>query len=113
MRLNLLQELQRICSRPISLLDRALISQSINDNKQIEEPDVRTMLGLADKEDQHFKEVLSGNEKNASSILNELINDGLDAKNLNDILEVLYLFSRRISLDLLKKICLCQKLKFK
>jgi DNA polymerase-3 subunit gamma/tau len=32
-------------------------------------------------------------------LLNELINDGLDAKNfLNDILEVLYLFSRRISL---------------
>ena len=33
----------------ISLLDRALISQSINENKQIEEPDVRMMLGLADK----------------------------------------------------------------
>ena len=33
----------------ISLLDRALISQSINDNKQVEETDVRQMLGLADK----------------------------------------------------------------
>ena len=33
----------------VSLLDRALISQSINENKQIEEPDVRLMLGLADK----------------------------------------------------------------
>ena len=85
----------------ISLLDRALISQSINENKQIEEPDVRKMLGLADKSKviKLFKEVLSGNEKNASNILNELINDGLDAKNfLNDILEVLYLFSRRTSL---------------
>ena len=90
----------------ISLLDRALISQSINENKQIEEPDVRTMLGLADKSKviTLFKEVLSGNEKNASNILNELINDGLDAKNfLNDILEVLYLFSRRISLGPLEK----------
>ena len=29
----------------ISLLDRALISQSINEGKQIEEPDVRQMLG--------------------------------------------------------------------
>ena len=90
----------------ISLLDRALISQSINENKQIEEPDVRTMLGLADKSKviTLFKEVLSGNEKNASSILNELINDGLDAKNfLNDILEVLYLFSRRISLGPIEK----------
>ena len=90
----------------ISLLDRALISQSINENKQIEEPDVRMMLGLADKSKviELFKEVLSGNEKNASNILNELINDGLDAKNfLNDILEVLYLFSRRISLGPIEK----------
>jgi len=90
----------------ISLLDRALISQSIHENKQIEEPDVRKMLGLADKSKviTLFKEVLSGNEKNASSILNELINDGLDAKNfLNDILEVLYLFSRRISLGPIEK----------
>ena len=31
----------------ISLLDRALISQSINENKQIEEPDVRQMLGIS------------------------------------------------------------------
>ncbi len=90
----------------ISLLDRALISQSINENKQIEEPDVRMMLGLADKSKviTLFKEVLSGNEKNASNILNELINDGLDAKNfLNDILEVLYLFSRRISVGPIEK----------
>ena len=90
----------------VSLLDRALISQSINGNKQIEEPDVRTMLGLADKSKiiTLFKEVLSGNEKNALNILKELINDGLDAKNfLNDILEVLYLFSRRISLGPIEK----------
>ena len=33
----------------ISLLDRALISQSINQGKQVEEPDVRQMLGIADK----------------------------------------------------------------
>ena len=90
----------------ISLLDRSLISQSINENKQIEEPDVRMMLGLADKSKvvSLFKEVLSGNEKNALNILKELINDGLDAKNfLNDILEVLYLFSRRISLGPIEK----------
>ena len=90
----------------ISLLDRALISQFINENKQIEEPDVRIMLGLADKSKviNLFKEVLSGDEKNASKILKELINDGLDAKNfLNDILEVLYLFSRRISLGPIEK----------
>jgi DNA polymerase-3 subunit gamma/tau len=51
-----------------------------------------------------FKEVLSGNEKRALKYLNDLINDGLDAKNfLNDILEVLYLFSRRISLGSIEK----------
>ena len=90
----------------ISLLDRALISQSINENKQIEEPDVRLMLGLADKSKviSLLKEILSGNEKDALNILKQLINDGLDAKNfLNDILEVLYLFSRRISLGPIEK----------
>jgi DNA polymerase III subunit gamma/tau len=90
----------------ISLLDRALISQSINEKKVVENKDVREMLGLADKSKviSLFKEVLSGNEKEALKYLNELINDGLDAKNfLNDILEVLYLFSRRISLGSIDK----------
>ncbi len=90
----------------ISLLDRALISQSINDGKEIAETDVRLMLGIADKGKilLLFKEVLSGNEKQALNFLNELINDGLDAKNfLNDILEILYLFSRRISLGPFEK----------
>ena len=90
----------------ISLLDRALISKSIDENKKIEEPDVRQMLGLADKSKiiSLFKEVLSGNEKNALQFLHELIDNGLDAKNfLNDILEVLYLFSRRISLGPIEK----------
>ena len=90
----------------ISLLDRALISQSIDENKVIEDTDVREMLGLADKSKviSLFKEVLSGNEKEAIKYLSDLINDGLDAKNfLNDILEVLYLFSRRISLGPIEK----------
>ena len=90
----------------ISLLDRSLISQSVIENKVIEDADVREMLGLADKSKviALFKEVLSGNEKEALKYLNELINDGLDAKNfLNDILEVLYLFSRRVSLGPIEK----------
>ena len=33
----------------ISLLDRALISRSINEDKEIQEKDIRQMLGLADK----------------------------------------------------------------
>ncbi|MDC1092895.1 DNA polymerase III subunit gamma/tau [Pelagibacteraceae bacterium] len=90
----------------ISLLDRALISQSINENIEIGDADVRVMLGLADKSKMIsiFKEILSGNEKNALKYLNELFNDGLDAKNfLNDILEVLYLFCRRINLGPIEK----------
>jgi DNA polymerase-3 subunit gamma/tau len=90
----------------ISLLDRALISKSINEDKKIEEPDIRQMLGLADKSKVLllFKEVLNGNEKEALILLKELINDGLDAKIfLNDILEILYLFSRRISLGPIEK----------
>ena len=85
----------------ISLLDRALISQSINKNNSVEAKDVREMLGLVDrtKTISLFKEVLSGNEKQALIYLKEMIDSGLDAKNfLNDILEVLYIFSRRINL---------------
>ena len=90
----------------ISLLDRALISQSVENSKQIQENDVRKMLGLADKTRviMLFKDILSGKEKEAVQNLRELINDGLDAKNfLNDILEVLYLFSRRINLGPIEK----------
>ena len=90
----------------ISLLDRALITQSINENNTIQETDVREMLGLADRSKiiLLFKEVLKGNEKEALNYLRELINNGIDAKNfLNDILEVLYLFSRRINLGPIEK----------
>ena len=90
----------------ISLLDRALISQTIDEDKEIDEMNVRQMLGLADKSKiiSLFKEILTGNEKEALKYLNELISDGIDAKIfLNDILEVLYLFSRRISLGPIEK----------
>ena len=48
----------------ISLLDRALISQTIEE-KEIQAIDVRKMLGLADKSRiiSLFKEILSGNQK--------------------------------------------------
>ncbi len=90
----------------ISLLDRALITQSLKGNETIEENEVRNMLGLADKTKviSLFKEVLSGKEKEALYILKQLQEDGLDAKNfLNDILEVIYLFSRRINLGPIEK----------
>jgi len=89
----------------ISLLDRALISQSIL-NKEIQDQDVREMLGIADRSKLIllFKEILSGNQIQAISCLKELIDSGLDAKNfLNDILEMLYLFNRRINLGPIEK----------
>jgi len=90
----------------ISLLDRALISQSINKDKEVQEEDVREMLGLADRGKLIllFKEILLGDQKKATSHLRELIDNGLDAKNfLNDILEILYLFSRQVNLGPIKK----------
>ena len=90
----------------ISLLDRALISQNTSLDKPIDEQNVREMLGLVDKSKIIFllKEIFNGDEKAALNILKKLIEDGLDAKNfLNDILEVLYLFSRRINLGPIKK----------
>ena len=90
----------------ISLLDRALISQSLNNKNLIDEQNVREMLGLADKIKliSLFKEILLGKEKEALKYLKELMDDGLDAKNfLNDILEVLYLFSRRVNLGPIEK----------
>ena len=89
----------------ISLLDRALISQNIH-NKEIQDQDIRQMLGLADRSKLIllFKEILSGNQIQAVNHLKELIDNGLDAKNfLNDILEILYLFNRRINLGPIEK----------
>ena len=90
----------------ISLLDRALISQSMTENNSIEEKDIREMLGLVDRTKiiSLFKEILNGNEKSALEHLRDMINSGLDAKNfLNDILEVLYIFSRKINLGSFEK----------
>ena len=89
----------------ISLLDRALVSQSIH-NKEIQDQDVRQMLGLADRSKLIllFKNILSGNQTEAVNLLKEMIDIGLDAKNfLNDILEILYLFNRRINLGPIEK----------
>ncbi len=90
----------------ISLLDRALVSQSISDKGKIEEKDVRLMLGLADRSKilSLFKVVLEGKEKESLDHLIEMIDNGIDSKNfLNDILEILYFFSRRINLGFIEK----------
>ena len=90
----------------ISLLDRTLILQSLNPEKVIEPSEVRKILGLVDKSKliNLLKYVLLGDEKNALSTFKEIFDQGLDAKMfLNDILEILYLFSRRINLGPIEK----------
>jgi len=59
------------------------------------------MLGLADRSKliSLFREILLGDQKKSIMYLRELIDNGLDSKNfLNDILEILYLFGRRMNL---------------
>ncbi|MAV76912.1 MAG: DNA polymerase III, subunit gamma and tau [Candidatus Marinimicrobia bacterium] len=90
----------------VSLLDRALVFQSLKPNEIIQDLDVRKMLGLADKSQliNLLKNVFEGNESGALKILRTLIDNGLDAKNfLNDILQLVYLFSRRVSLGTIEK----------
>ena len=90
----------------ISLLDRALVFQSLDSVKTVEDNDIRKMLGLADRSKliNLANYVFAGNEKEALELLKELIDNGLDHKNfLNDFLELLYLFSRRISLGSIEK----------
>tara|TARA_Y100000590_G_scaffold371198_1_gene433489 strand:- start:1749 stop:3422 length:1674 start_codon:yes stop_codon:yes gene_type:complete len=90
----------------ISLLDRALVFQSLDSGKTLEESDIRKMLGLADRSKliNLINYVFSGKEKEALELLKELIDNGLDPKIfLNDFLELLYLFSRRISLGSIEK----------
>ena len=85
----------------ISLLDKALVSQSLENDKEIDVDKVREMLGIADRSRilNLFKEILKGDAEKSINELREMINEGLDVKNfLNDILEILYLFSRKINL---------------
>ena len=85
----------------LSLMDRALVAQKIEENKKLDEKDIREMLGLIDKRKiiLLLKEVFEGNQKNAIQALQMIFNEGLDAKNLlNDLLYILNLFSRKLTL---------------
>ena len=85
----------------ISLLDRAITYQNVNSKKEIGPQDIRNMLGLADKSKiiNLLKEILKGNAINAINILKELFVSGIEAKYfLNDILEILSLMNRKLSL---------------
>ena len=90
----------------LSLLDRALITKGSGQDKEIHDQDIRKMLGLADRSKiiHLFKEILNGDQKKAVDFLKEMIEDGLDARYfLNDILEIIHLFSRRVNLGPIEK----------
>ena len=85
----------------ISLLDRAITYQNVNSKNKIDDHDIRNMLGLADKSQviNILKEVFEGNSNNAINILKELFANGIEAKYfLNDVLEILSLINRKLSL---------------
>ncbi len=85
----------------ISLLDRAITYQSVSTKNEIDDVDIRKMLGLADKSKiiNLLKEVLQGNSKNSIGILKDIFAHGIEAKYfLNNILEILNLMNRKISL---------------
>ena len=84
----------------LSLLDRAIISQNINE-KEINEKSIRQMLGIADKSKilNLLKFILEGEKKKSIEMLREMINEGIQPTNfLNDLLEIIYFIQQKKSL---------------
>ena len=84
----------------LSLLDIALISQSI-ENKEIDEIFTRKMLGLGDRLKilNLLISIFKGEEKNSIQLLRELINEGIEpATLLNDLLEMIYFIQQNKSM---------------
>ena len=84
----------------LSLLDRALVTQNI-DNKEINEDFVRKMLGIADRSKilNLLNFIFEGDDKKSLHLLRELVSEGLEPVNfLNDLLEIIYFIQQRKSL---------------
>ena len=84
----------------LSLLDRALVSQSIADS-EIDEDFIRKMLGIADRSKilQLLNLIFKGDQKNSLKLLRELINEGIEPKIfLDDLLEVIYFVQQQKNL---------------
>ena len=84
----------------LSLLDRTLIDQHITE-KEIDEPFVRKMLGIANRskilELIHY--IFQGDQKKSIKQLREMINEGIEPANLlNDFLEIIYFILQKKSL---------------
>jgi len=83
----------------LSLLDRALVSQNI-ENKEIDENFVRKMLGAVDRSKilNLLDLIFQGDQNKSISQLRELINEGIEPANfLNDLLEIIYFIQHKKS----------------
>jgi len=81
----------------LSLLDRALVSQNIEE-KEIGETYIRKMLGLADKLKllRLLSFIFQGDQKKSLESLRELVNEGIEPSNfLNDLLEIIYFIQQK------------------
>ena len=81
----------------LSLLDRALVSQNIEE-KEIDETFIRKMLGLADRSKilNLLKFIFQGNQKKSIECLREMINEGVEPTNfLNNLLEIIYFIQQK------------------
>ncbi len=84
----------------LSLLDRALVSQNIEE-KEIDENFIRKMLGIADRSKvlRLLNFIFHGEQKKSIDLLREMINEGIDPKNfLNDLLEIIFLIQQKKTL---------------
>jgi DNA polymerase III subunit gamma/tau len=81
----------------LSLLDRAFVSQNINE-KEIDEVFIRRMLGIADRSKllELINYIFSGDQKKSIEKFKELIAEGLEPENfINDFLEIIYLVQQK------------------
>ena len=84
----------------LSLLDRTLVDQHITE-KEIDEPFVRKMLGIANRSKilELIHCIFQGDQKKSIKQLREMINEGIEPANLlNDFLEIIYFILQKKSL---------------
>jgi len=84
----------------LSLLDRALVSQSVTE-EEIDEIFVRKMLGIADRSKilSLLKSIFQGDQKNSIKELKEMINEGIEPSSfINDLLEMIYFIQQKKSI---------------
>jgi len=84
----------------VSLLDRVILFTKLRETKgELKEEEVIKILGINNKTEviKLLNIILQGKTKEAVSIINQFLDNGVDARNiLNDLLEVIYLFSRGV-----------------